>query len=216
MRARPGIVLEPTKADQKAKILSALDQLSAGGSTAGAEGIALAYKVAAEARTPDSVNRVILATDGDFNVGIDTPDALKTYIKTQRDKGVFLSVLGFGRGNLDDALMQSLAQNGNGNASYIDSFREAQKVLVEEGGANLVTIAKDVKIQVEFNPAVVSEYRLIGYETRALNREDFNNDAVDAGEIGAGHTVTALYEITPVGSGGRTQRSAALQRAAGG
>jgi Ca-activated chloride channel family protein len=150
----------------------------------------------------DVVNRVILATDGDFNVGIDQPDELKTFIKGKRDAGISLSVLGFGRGNLDDALMQALAQNGNGNASYIDSFSEAQKVLVEEGGANMVTIAKDVKLQVEFNPAVVAEYRLIGYETRALNREDFNNDAVDAGEIGAGHTVTALYEITPVGSGG--------------
>jgi Ca-activated chloride channel family protein len=196
-----GVVLEPTKASQKSKILRALDELSAGGSTAGAEGIALAYQLADENKLSDGVNRVILATDGDFNVGIDDPEQLKTYIKTQRDNGIFLSVLGFGRGNLDDALMQALAQNGNGNASYIDSFHEAQKVLVEEGGANLVTIAKDVKIQVEFNPAVVSEYRLIGYETRALNREDFNNDAVDAGEIGAGHTVTALYEITPANSG---------------
>jgi Ca-activated chloride channel family protein len=197
-----GVVLEPTKASERTKILKALDNLAAGGSTAGAEGIALAYSLAEENLLTDGVNRVILATDGDFNVGISDPEDLKTYIKTQRDKGIFLSVLGFGRGNLDDALMQELAQNGNGNASYIDSFREAQKVLVTEGGANMVTIAKDVKIQVEFNPAVVAEYRLIGYETRALNREDFNNDTVDAGEIGAGHTVTALYEITPVGSGG--------------
>ena len=197
-----GVVLEPTKAADRAKILSALDNLAAGGSTAGAEGIELAYRLAAQNKIADGVNRVILATDGDFNVGIDSPDELKTFIKSKRDSGIFLSVLGFGRGNLDDALMQSLAQNGNGNASYIDSFSEAQKVLVEEGGANLVTIAKDVKIQVEFNPAQVSEYRLIGYETRALNREDFNNDAVDAGEIGAGHTVTALYEITLAGSGG--------------
>jgi Ca-activated chloride channel family protein len=196
-----GVVLEPTKAADRAKILGALDNLAAGGSTAGAEGIELAYRLAAQNKIADGVNRVILATDGDFNVGIDSPDALKTFIKSKRDQGIFLSVLGFGRGNLDDALMQSLAQNGNGNASYIDSFAEAQKVLVEEGGANLVTIAKDVKIQVEFNPAQVSEYRLIGYETRALNPEDFNNDAVDAGEIGAGHTVTALYEITPAGSG---------------
>ncbi|MEO6012594.1 MAG: VWA domain-containing protein [Devosia sp.] len=195
-----GIVLEPTKASDKTRILGALENLAAGGSTAGAEGIALAYRLAEQSKLDNGVNRVILATDGDFNVGIDDPDQLKTYIKTQRDKGIFLSVLGFGRGNLDDALMQTLAQNGNGNAAYIDSFREAQKVLVEEGNSNMVTIAKDVKIQVEFNPAVVAEYRLIGYETRALNREDFNNDAVDAGEIGAGHTVTALYEITPVGS----------------
>ncbi|MEO6394881.1 MAG: VWA domain-containing protein [Devosia sp.] len=197
-----GIVLEPTKASEKTKILKALDNLSAGGSTAGAEGIALAYSLAEESKVDGGVNRVILATDGDFNVGISDPEELKAYIKEKRESGVFLSVLGFGRGNLDDALMQALAQNGNGNASYIDNFREARKVLVEEGGANLVTIAKDVKIQVEFNPAVVSEYRLIGYETRALNREDFNNDAVDAGEIGAGHTVTALYEITLKGSGG--------------
>lgn len=197
-----GVVLEPTKASERTKILKALDNLAAGGSTAGAEGIALAYSLAEENKLADGNNRVILATDGDFNVGISDPEDLKTYIKTQRDKGIFLSVLGFGRGNLDDALMQELAQNGNGNASYIDSFREAQKVLVEEGGANMLTIAKDVKIQVEFNPAQVSEYRLIGYETRALNREDFNNDTVDAGEIGAGHTVTALYEVTPAGSGG--------------
>jgi Ca-activated chloride channel family protein len=196
-----GVVLEPTKAKERTKILKALDNLAAGGSTAGAEGIALAYQLAEENKLSDGNNRVILATDGDFNVGMDDPEDLKTYIKTQRDKGIFLSVLGFGRGNLDDELMQSLAQNGNGNASYIDSFQEAQKVLVTEGGANMVTIAKDVKIQVEFNPALVAEYRLIGYETRALNREDFNNDTVDAGEIGAGHTVTALYEITPTGSG---------------
>jgi len=196
-----GVVLEPTHADQKSKILGALDNLDAGGSTAGAEGIELAYRLAEEHKLADGTNRVILATDGDFNVGIDDPDALKTFIKTKRESGVFLSVLGFGQGNLDDATMQSLAQNGNGNASYIDSFREAQKVLVEEVGGTLETIAKDVKIQVEFNPAFVSEYRLIGYETRALNREDFNNDKVDAGDVGAGTTVTALYEITPVGSG---------------
>jgi Ca-activated chloride channel family protein len=195
-----GVVLEPTKVSDRATILAALDHLEAGGSTAGAEGIELAYRIAEQNKIANGVNRVILATDGDFNVGISDPDDLKTYIKSKRDSGVFLSVLGFGRGNLDDALMQSLAQNGNGNASYIDNFREAQKVLVEEGGSTLQTIAKDVKVQVEFNPAVVSEYRLIGYETRALNREDFNNDVVDAGEIGAGHTVTALYEITPVGS----------------
>jgi Ca-activated chloride channel family protein len=197
-----GVVLEPTVATEKAKILAALDQLGAGGSTAGAEGIALAYRLAEEHRVTGGTNRVILATDGDFNVGIDDPDQLKDFIKARRDSGTTLSVLGFGRGNLDDATMQALAQTGNGNASYISSFREAQKVLVEELGGTLDMIAKDVKIQVEFNPALVSEYRLIGYETRALNREDFNNDAVDAGDIGAGHTVTALYEITPAGSGG--------------
>ncbi|WP_291309463.1 MULTISPECIES: VWA domain-containing protein [unclassified Devosia] len=196
-----GVVLEPTKATEKAKIIGALENLSAGGSTAGAEGIELAYRLAEQNKVANGVNRVILATDGDFNVGIDDPEDLKTYIKSKRDGGVFLSVLGFGQGNLGDDTMQALAQNGNGNASYIDSFKEAQKVLVEDAGGTLETIAKDVKIQVEFNPAVVSEYRLIGYETRALNREDFNNDKVDAGEIGAGTTVTALYEITPVGSG---------------
>ena len=196
-----GVVLEPTRATEKAKILSALENLSAGGSTAGAEGIELAYRLAEQNKVADGVNRVILATDGDFNVGIDDPEDLKTYIKSKRESGVFLSVLGFGQGNLGDDTMQALAQNGNGNASYIDSFKEAQKVLVQDAGGTLETIAKDVKIQVEFNPAVVSEYRLIGYETRALNREDFNNDKVDAGEIGAGTTVTALYEITPVGSG---------------
>ena len=196
-----GVVLEPTVATEKGRILSALDQLAAGGSTAGAEGIALAYRLAEQAKVADGTNRVILATDGDFNVGISDPDALTDFIKIKRDSGISLSVLGFGRGNLDDATMQALAQNGNGNASYISSFREAQKVLVEEMGGTLDMIAKDVKIQVEFNPAVVSEYRLIGYETRALNREDFNNDAVDAGDIGAGHTVTAIYEIVPVGSG---------------
>jgi Ca-activated chloride channel family protein len=196
-----GVALQPTAAADKAAILSAIDQLGAAGSTNGSDGIALAYQVNAGAKRDGSVNRVILATDGDFNVGIDDPDQLKTFIKTERGRGTFLSVLGFGHGNLDDALMQSLAQNGDGNASYIDTLGEARKVLVEEGGANLVTIAKDVKLQVEFNPAQVSEYRLIGYESRALDREDFNNDAVDAGDIGAGHSVTALYEITPAGAG---------------
>jgi len=196
-----GVVLEPTKATDKAKIITALDNLAAGGSTAGAEGIELAYQLAAQHKVDGGINRVILATDGDFNVGIDDPNDLIDFIKAKRDKGVFLSVLGFGSGNYGDDTMQALAQNGNGNAAYIDSFKEAQKVLVKEIGGTLETIAKDVKIQVEFNPAVVSEYRLVGYETRALNREDFNNDKVDAGDIGAGHTVTAIYEITPVGSG---------------
>jgi Ca-activated chloride channel family protein len=195
-----GVVLAPTRGTEKATILAALDKLSAGGSTAGAQGIELAYELAAQHKVADGVNRVILATDGDFNVGIEDPAQLETYIKGKRDNGIFLSVLGFGAGNLGDDTMQALAQNGNGNASYIDSFAEAQKVLVEDAGGTLETIAKDVKIQVEFNPEMVSEYRLIGYETRALNREDFNNDKVDAGEIGAGTTVTALYEITPVGS----------------
>ncbi|MFC0012965.1 vWA domain-containing protein [Devosia nitrariae] len=197
-----GVALEPTSAREKAKILSALDSLWSGGSTAGAEGIELAYRLAEEAKVEGGINRVILATDGDFNVGISDPDELEDYIKAKRDSGVFLSVLGFGTGNLGDDTMQSLAQNGNGQASYISNFREAQKVLVEEIGGTLETIAKDVKIQVEFNPALISEYRLVGYETRALNREDFNNDKVDAGDIGAGHTVTAIYEVTPTGSEG--------------
>ena len=195
-----GVVLDPTPASDRAKIMSALDNLSAGGSTAGAEGIELAYQLA-EQHKIDGNNRVILATDGDFNVGISDPDQLKQFIKQKRALGIGLSVLGFGEGNLDDQTMQALAQNGDGNASYIDTLSEAQKVLVKEAGSTLDTIAKDVKIQVEFNPATVSSYRLIGYETRALNREDFNNDNVDAGDVGAGHTVTALYEITPAGQG---------------
>ncbi|ODT79505.1 MAG: hypothetical protein ABS76_20225 [Pelagibacterium sp. SCN 64-44] len=196
-----GIALEPTSADNKASIMAALDQLYAGGSTAGADGIELAYRLAEQARIEGGTNRVILATDGDFNVGIDDPEKLEDFIADKRRTGISLSVLGFGRGNLDDATMQALAQNGDGNASYISSFAEAKKVLVEEIGGTLHTIAKDVKVQVEFNPAQVAEYRLIGYETRALNREDFNNDAVDAGDVGAGTTVTALYEITPWGEG---------------
>ena len=195
-----GVVLDPTPASDKVKIRAALNDLTPGGSTAGAAGIELAYELAAEACTESGTNRVILATDGDFNVGIDDPDALERFIAKKRDSGIFLSVLGFGSGNLDDATMQALAQNGNGTAAYIDSFAEARKVLADEVGASLVTIARDVKIQVEFNPATIAEYRLIGYETRALNSEDFNNDAVDAGDIGSGHSVTALYEITPVGS----------------
>ncbi|SFZ83443.1 Ca-activated chloride channel family protein [Devosia enhydra] len=196
-----GVVLEPTSADDKATILAALDRLSAGGSTAGSAGIELAYRLAERNADGPGIDRVILATDGDFNVGIDDPEALKSFIRTKRASGVSLSVLGFGQGNLDDTTMQALAQNGNGNAAYIDSLREAQKVLVEQVGGTLQTIASDVKVQVEFNPAQIAEYRLIGYETRALEREDFNDDRVDAGDIGAGHTVTALYEITPVGSG---------------
>jgi Ca-activated chloride channel family protein len=195
-----GVVLEPTSATEKSEILAAIDSLAPGGSTAGAEGIELAYQLAEQNKIEGGVNRVVLATDGDFNVGISDPDQLIDFVKEKREGGVFLSVLGFGSGNYQDDTMQALAQNGNGNAAYIDSFQEAQKVLVEEMGSTLMTIAQDVKIQVEFNPAVVAEYRLIGYETRALNREDFNNDRVDAGDIGAGHTVTALYEITPVGS----------------
>ena len=194
-----GTVLEPTKVSEKSKILSALENLSAGGSTAGAEGIRQAYALAEENFEEYGVNRIILATDGDFNVGITSQDELKDFVERKRETGIFLSVIGFGQGNLNDHMMQTLAQNGNGVAAYIDTLSEARKVLVEEASSTLFPIAKDVKIQVEFNPESVEEYRLIGYETRALNREDFNNDAVDAGDIGAGHTVTAIYEITPKG-----------------
>ncbi|MEQ1756010.1 MAG: VWA domain-containing protein [Micropepsaceae bacterium] len=197
-----GTVLEPTPGSEKDKILAALDELSPGGSTAGAEGIRQAYQLARASFNKSGVNRVILATDGDFNVGITDPHQLQDFVTRERESGVSLSVLGFGIGNYNDDLMQKLAQNGNGNASYIDTLNEARKVLVEQVGGTLFTIAKDVKFQVEFNPARVSEYRLIGYETRILNREDFNNDKVDAGDIGAGHTVTALYEIVPAGSNG--------------
>ncbi len=195
-----GTVLEPTPASERREILGALDRLSAGGSTAGAAGIEAAYQWAEEGEREGVTSRVILATDGDFNVGLSSPDALTELISDKREAGIFLSVLGFGTGNLNDAVMQALAQNGNGTAHYIDNYREAQRVLVDEVGATLMPIASDVKVQVEFNPAEVAEYRLIGYETRALNREDFNNDRVDAGDVGAGLSVTALYEITPVGS----------------
>ncbi len=196
-----GTVLAPTPVAERAAIAAALESLRAGGSTAGAEGIRQAYRLAERHFVDGGVNRVILATDGDFNVGITDPDELEGYIARKRAAGVLLSVLGFGMGNYNDALMQRLAQNGNGNAAYIDTLSEARKVLVEEATSTLFPIARDVKIQVEFNPALVSEYRLIGYETRLLAREDFRNDKVDAGEIGAGHAVTALYEVTPVGSG---------------
>ncbi|MGR3660412.1 MAG: vWA domain-containing protein, partial [Paracoccaceae bacterium] len=195
-----GQVLEATPVSERNTILAALDNLSAGGSTAGQAGLQQAYAVAEEMTEEGEITRVILAADGDFNVGISDPDALKTFIADKRDSGTYLSVLGFGRGNLDDATMQALAQNGNGQAAYIDTLNEAQKVLVDQLSGALFPIANDVKIQVEFNPATIAEYRLIGYETRALNREDFNNDKVDAGEIGAGHAVTAIYEVTPVGS----------------
>lgn len=195
-----GMVLPPTEVANKSAILMALQNLQPGGSTAGAEGIRLAYQLAETNFKKDAVNRVILATDGDFNVGITEPNELQDFIERKRESGVFLSVLGFGRGNYNDDMMQRLAQNGNGVAAYIDNLNEARKVLVQEAGSTLFPIAKDVKIQVEFNPATVSEYRLVGYETRALKTEDFNNDKVDAGDIGAGAEVTAIYEITPVGS----------------
>ncbi len=195
-----GEVLAPTPASEKGTIVAALMSLGAGGSTNGQGGINQAYATA-EAMTSDGeVSRVILATDGDFNVGVSDLGGLKELVEKKRESGTYLSVLGFGRGNLQDDIMQTLAQNGNGNAAYIDTLAEARKVLVDELTGALFTIAGDVKIQVEWNPAEIVEYRLIGFETRALRREDFNNDAVDAGELGAGHQMTALYEVTPVGS----------------
>ena len=197
-----GTVLEPTSGNDKGTILEALESLSAGGSTNGAAGIRLAYLKAQQAYIPNGINRVILATDGDFNVGTTNFEALKSLAEEKRKTGVFLTTLGFGSGNYNDRLMEQLADVGNGNYAYVDSLMEAQKVLVTELGSTLNTIAKDVKIQIEFNPAVVTEYRLIGYENRALRREDFNNDKIDAGEIGAGHTVTAIYEISLANKGG--------------
>jgi Ca-activated chloride channel family protein len=194
-----GLVLPPVSGAEKGAIHAAIDSLRAGGSTAGAAGIRLAYEVAKDSYVEGGINRVILATDGDFNVGVSSDGELVRLIDEKRESGVFLSVLGFGEGNLQDAKMEKLADHGNGNYSYIDSFREARKVLGTEAGGTLVTIAKDVKIQVEFNPARVRAYRLIGYENRALRAEDFADDRKDAGEIGAGHTVTALYEIVPIG-----------------
>ncbi len=194
------IALEPTAAENRSTILAALNALTAGGGTNGQGGLEQAYTLAEQMTEGDDVSRVILATDGDFNVGLSDPRGLEAYIEDKRESGTYLSVLGFGRGNLQDATMQALAQNGNGTAAYIDTLSEAQKVLVDNLTGALFPIANDVKIQVEFNPAEVAEYRLIGYETRALAREDFNNDAVDAGELGAGHSVTAIYEVTPVGS----------------
>lgn len=198
-----GLVLPPTPGDRQEEILAALDRLQAGGSTNGGDGIRLAYAMAKQAFVEGGANRVLLATDGDFNVGTIDEGALKTLVADQRKSGIALTTLGFGEGNYNDALAEQLADAGDGNHAYIDSVAEARKVLVRQMGGTLLTIARDVKIQVEFNPALVAEYRLIGYENRALRREDFANDKVDAGDIGAGHEVTALYEITPVGSGAR-------------
>jgi Ca-activated chloride channel family protein len=195
-----GAVLAPTGGDQKLKMRCALGALESGGSTAGGEGLALAYALARQNFDPRAVNRVILMTDGDFNVGVADPAKLKDFIVEKRRTGVYLSAYGFGGGNYNDTLMQALAQNGNGTAGYVDTLSEARKAFRDDFSGSLFPIADDVKIQVEFNPARVSEYRLIGYETRLLNREDFNNDRVDAGEVGSGASVTALYEITPAGS----------------
>lgn len=198
-----GVVLEPTPGGQKGRILAALEGLTAGGSTNGGAGIKLAYAMAEQGYIKNGINRVLLATDGDFNVGTVSFEALKNMVEEKRKTGVSLTTLGFGAGNYNDRLMEQLADAGNGNYAYIDTLNEANKVLVSEMSSTLQTIAKDVKIQVEFNPAVVAEYRLIGYENRALKREDFNNDKIDAGDIGAGHTVTALYEITLAGGKGQ-------------
>lgn len=194
-----GLVLPTTNGSNKAKIKEAINDLEAGGSTAGGEGIQLAYKVAKDNFIKEGNNRIILTTDGDFNVGVSSDDELVRLIENERKAGVFLSVLGYGMGNYKDNKMQQLADKGNGNHSYIDNINEAKKVLVNEFGSTLFTIAKDVKIQIEFNPSKVQAYRLIGYENRMLASEDFNDDTKDAGELGSGHTVTALYEIIPAG-----------------
>ena len=196
-----GVVLPPTPGNHKATIMNAINRLEAGGSTNGAAGIRLAYQMARQNFQPNGVNRVILATDGDFNVGLASTTELIDMIQRKRDAGIALTTLGFGSGNYNDHLLEQLADEGNGNYAYIDRLSEARKVLGEEMSATLMTIASDVKIQIEFNPASVSEYRLIGYENRSLNEEDFTNDKVDAGEIGAGHRVTAIYEISLAGSG---------------
>jgi Ca-activated chloride channel homolog len=194
-----GLVLPSTSGADSMAVLEALGRLEAGGSTNGAQGIKLAYKVARDNFVKGGVNRVILATDGDFNVGVTNQGDLIRLIEENRDSGVTLSVLGFGMGNLKDSTMEKLADRGNGNYSYIDSLNEAQKVLVEQAGGTLVTLAKDVKLQVEFNPRVVAAYRLVGYENRLLQDQDFNDDKKDAGDMGAGHSVTALYELAPAG-----------------
>lgn len=198
-----GVVLEPTAANNRVKIEQALDSLTAGGSTNGGAGIELAYKMAEQAFIKGGINRVILATDGDFNVGTVSREHLVDMVERKRKTGISFSALGFGTGNYNEHLMEQLADKGNGNYGYIDNLLEAKKLLVDQRAGTLMTIAKDVKIQVEFNPAVVAEYRLLGYQSRMLEREDFNNDKVDAGEIGAGHTVTALYEIVLQDSDGK-------------
>jgi len=198
-----GVVLEPTPGNEQAKILNALERLQAGGSTNGASGIRLAYQMAEQAFIDGGINRVMLATDGDFNVGTVDFESLVDIVERQRSNGISLTTLGFGTGNYNDHLMEQLADAGNGNHAYIDTLNEGRKVLVEQMTGTLQTIARDVKIQIEFNPSVVAEYRLIGYENRMLRREDFNNDKIDAGEIGAGHTVTALYELALLDSEAR-------------
>ena len=197
-----GLVLPSTPGDDKAAMIAALEQLQAGGTTAGGAGIRLAYQTARENFVEGGNNRVILATDGDFNTGVSSDGEMIKLIENERESGVFLSVLGFGEGNLKDSKMEKIADHGNGNYAYIDTALEARKVLVDEVGSTLVTVAKDVKLQVEFNPARVQAYRLIGYENRLLADEDFNDDEKDAGDMGAGHTVTAFYEVVPAGTEG--------------
>jgi Ca-activated chloride channel family protein len=197
------VVLEPTPGKERGRILDAIDGLRAGGGTAGGEGLRKAYEMAQRNFDPKAVNRVILATDGDFNLGMTDPKQLENFIVGKRKTGIYLSIFGVGAGNLNDALMQRLAQSGNGNAAYIDSLLEARKALGQELGSTMFPIANDVKVQVEFNPAQVAAYRLIGYETRMLQRQDFKDDKVDAGDMGAGHTVTAIYEITPASEADR-------------
>ncbi|WP_229487614.1 vWA domain-containing protein [Pseudoduganella lutea] len=220
------VALEPTAGKERGRIADAIGALQSGGGTAGAAGLQQAYELAARHFDPKAVNRVILATDGDFNLGMTDPRELEKFITDKRKSGVYLSILGVGEGNLNDALMQRLAQSGNGNAAYIDSLLEARKALGQELGSTMFPIANDVKLQVEFNPAKVAAYRLIGYETRMLERQDFKDDKVDAGDIGAGHTVTAIYEITPAGgaaklvdppryAGNQTAKPAATDRKAG-
>jgi Ca-activated chloride channel family protein len=199
---RTEVVLPATSGDKKSKILAAIDGLKAAGSTNGEDALKLAYRQASESMQKGGINRILMLTDGDFNVGISDVDEMLDLVKSQRDKGISLSTVGFGRGNLNDYMMEQMADNGNGNYSYIDSLTEAKKVFSDELAATFNTVAKDVKIQVEFNPSVISEWRLIGYENRVLAEEDFNNDKVDAGELGAGKAVIALFEVTPVGKPG--------------
>ena len=194
-----GVVLPSTAGDKKETIKNAIDNLSAGGSTAGGAGIKLAYDIAAQNLIKGGNNRIILATDGDFNVGASSDDDMEKLIEKKRESGIFLSVLGYGMGNYKDSKMETLADKGNGNYAYIDNITEARKTLVSEFGGTLFTVAKDVKLQIEFNPAKVQAYRLLGYENRILDKEDFNDDKKDAGDMGSGHTVTAFYEIVPAG-----------------
>jgi Ca-activated chloride channel family protein len=206
-----GLVLPPTEGNNKGRIFMALDDIEAGGSTAGGAGIDLAYKTAAENLFKNGNNRVIIATDGDFNVGQSSEDELKAMIEERRDQGIYLTVLGLGMGNYKDARMEALADNGNGNYAYIDTLNEANKVLVTEMSSTFLTIAKDVKIQIDFNSEAVESYRLVGYENRLMAAEDFNNDKKDAGEIGAGHSVTALYEIIPAKGGSAAEELAQIK-----